>query len=314
VVVTAAIDDAVERMAPGGRLERALPLTGGVSAEVFRLDLVSADGDRRRVVFRLLGASGFKGEQKRIASMEYRLLSALRRAGLPVPEPYLLCSGIRDARADAYLLMEWIDGSTQLHAGDLSTGLEQMARFLAELHALPTELLEVPGLGPIEDPVEAVRPYLPDDRTGSQLVESLDALTPGWKESLTRNDAVLVHGDYWPGNVIWVAARLAAVIDWEDAALGDPLADLATARVELLCAYGREAMERFTASYLAARPTVGAGTLHLEALPVWEVYVSAAALASMRKWDLDPAVELRRRLSTQRFLERAARDLRSARR
>jgi aminoglycoside phosphotransferase (APT) family kinase protein len=35
----------------------------------------------------------------------------------------------------------------------------------------------------------------------------------------------LLHGDYWPDNTLWRDGRLVCVIDWEDAALGDPLAD-----------------------------------------------------------------------------------------
>ena len=43
------------------------------------------------------------------------------------------------------------------------------------------------------------------------------------------NPPALLHGDYWPGNILWKDGRLAAVIDWEDACLGDPLVDLAMA-------------------------------------------------------------------------------------
>jgi aminoglycoside phosphotransferase (APT) family kinase protein len=99
-----------------------------------------------------------------------------------------------------------------------------------------------------------------------------------------------------------------AVIDWEDARLGDPLADLATARVELLCRYGDEAMEQFTNQYLAAHDAI-IGRLRLDSLALWELYVSAAALATMADWGLEPAEEAQRRRRTERFFERAARQL-----
>ncbi|HYI01996.1 aminoglycoside phosphotransferase family protein [Hyalangium sp.] len=60
----------------------------------------------------------------------------------------------------------------------------------------------------------------------------------------------VLHGDFWPGNILWQEDRIAAVIDWEDAAVGDPLSDLACSRVELMCAYGEAAMEAFTAHFL----------------------------------------------------------------
>jgi aminoglycoside phosphotransferase (APT) family kinase protein len=118
----------------------------------------------------------------------------------------------------------------------------------------------------------------------------------------------LLHGDFWPGNVLWKGGRLVAVIDWEDACLGDPLADLATARVELLCGYGHDAMEWFTTRYLSAhRATIG--PLRLDMLPVWELYVSASALTSMSEWGLAPSEEARRRRRTEQFFERAVQRL-----
>jgi len=36
------------------------------------------------------------------------------------------------------------------------------------------------------------------------------------------NAPVLVHGDFWPGNILWQQNQLAGVIDWEDAMLGEP--------------------------------------------------------------------------------------------
>ena len=116
----------------------------------------------------------------------------------------------------------------------------------------------------------------------------------------------LLHGDYWPGNVIFEAgdadrARIAAVIDWEDCALGDALSDVACCRVELLCAHGPEVMDRFTEAYAARM-----GPLPSAPLAVWEAYVSAAALHSMHGWGLPAEDEARRRRDTLGFLEAAA--------
>ena len=55
-----------------------------------------------------------------------------------------------------------------------------------------------------------------------------------------------MHGDFWPENVVWNGAAIAGIIDWEDAAVGDPLSDVATARVELRYKFGAPSMQRFT--------------------------------------------------------------------
>ena len=80
------------------------------------------------------------------------------------------------------------------------------------------------------------------------------------------------------------------------------------ARVELLCQYGEEAIARFTDAYVEAHRAV-AGPLALDALAVWEVYVSAGALNSMGNWGLDPTDEAHRRRPPTRFFEEAARRL-----
>jgi aminoglycoside phosphotransferase (APT) family kinase protein len=82
------------------------------------------------------------------------------------------------------------------------------------------------------------------------------------------NPNVLLHGDFWPGNILWHNGSLAAVIDWEDAALGDPLADLAIARLDLHWIFGAAAMHIFTAKYLSQNK------IDIYALPRWDLYAA----------------------------------------
>jgi aminoglycoside phosphotransferase (APT) family kinase protein len=292
---------AVAELEPGGHLVDARALTGGVSAVVVGLEIATADGRRRRVVFRQHRGGDLKHHDATVTAKEHGLLAALHRLGFAVPEPFAYGDG-----TDAWpsLVMEWIDGSTELTDGELDDALDQMARFLVVLHTLDPSSSQIPALAPIEDPRVGVLAYLPCTEVGRGVAARLasGSSEPG------GNRRVVLHGDYWPGNVLWRDGRLVAVIDWEDASLGDPLADLATARVELLCQYGDDAMARFTARYVAAFEE-RIGPLHLARLPLWELYVSAAALASMGSWGLEPQEEARRRAQTTRFFEAAARRL-----
>ncbi len=302
IEVSPGIEQAVAELEPGGQLVDWRPLTGGVSADVFGLDIATPDGGRRRVVFRRHRAVDFKQHGLTVTAKEYRLLAALHRLGLAVPEPYLYVD--TDPSTAPYLVMEWVDGSTELAGDHLPGALDEMARFLVELHALDPRSLQVSELEPIEDPRVAIVAYLPSTDVGRRVAAWL--ASGDVEQDLNRR--VVLHGDYWPGNVLWQDGRLVAVIDWEDASLGDPLADLATARVELLCRYGDDAMERFSTRYLELhRDTIG--PLRLESLPLWELYVSAAALAAMGDWGLEPSEEARRRERTQWFFDRAAEQL-----
>jgi aminoglycoside phosphotransferase (APT) family kinase protein len=196
------------------------------------------------------------------------------------------------------------DGEPNVAPSELLDALAQMARFLVHLHALPTDAFAVAQLNELEDPAEALLAHLPTTETGDRLRRALRAD----KRERVDNPHVLVHGDFWPGNVLWQAGRIAAVIDWEDASLGDPLADLACARVELLCRYGGDAMNHFTDRYLAISHEASRRP-RLDCLALWEVYVSASALATMHRWGLDPDDETHRRTHTTRFFERAAGEL-----
>ena len=82
------------------------------------------------------------------------------------------------------------------------------------------------------------------------------------------NASVLLHGDFWPGNILWRNGQIVGVIDWEDAALGDPLADIANSRLELLWAFGVEAMQRFTDHYQSL------ADIDFANLPYWELYAA----------------------------------------
>ena len=280
---------------------RARQLTGGVSANVFAVDIETSDGTSRRVVCRQHPGVDFKDHGVQVTAKEYRLLTVLHDSALAVPEPY---RHVELPAEPPYLVMEWIDGSTEPDGDDLAGAMDEMAHFLVELHALDPSSLPLAGLEAIEDPFVAIGPFLPPTDTGRAVAAWLAS------DDTDRrlNEPALLHGDYWPGNVLWQDGRLRAVIDWEDAALGDPLADLAAARVELQCQYGTEAMSEFTARYLD-RYRNRIGPVRLESLSIWELYTSATALATMGAWGLDPAEEARRREQTQSFFDRAAREL-----
>lgn len=103
---------------------------------------------------------------------------------------------------------------------------------------------------------------------------------------------MLLHGDFWPGNTLWRDGGLAAVIDWEDAGYGDPLADLANGRLEIAMLLGVAAMREFTRHYRALM-----GSLDYAALPVWDLCAALRPAGKMASWGLDPAAlgSMRRR-------------------
>ena len=73
---------------------------------------------------------------------EYGVLAAVHRKGLTVPEPYLYDDS--GAVTAPYMIIDWVDGSTELAPDDLRAALDQMAQFLVGLHSLdPSSLQDV---------------------------------------------------------------------------------------------------------------------------------------------------------------------------
>ena len=289
-----AFESIARRIDPRAEHVRHWPLTGGVSAQIQAIEFSLPGGQSRRVVVRRHGAAQWKPLEDDVTSTEFALQKNLNRAGLPVPEPLLLdVSG--ELLPSPYFVMPMVEGTTDVDAYDLPEALRQMADFLLRLHNTDVETLVHIHLPRGEDPVSGALKYLPASQTALREAIARWVTTPG--------EMVLLHGDYWPGNVMWNRGELAAVIDWEDAGIGPAVSDLAGCRSELRAIYGETAMETFTERYRT-------GTTHeMSDLPVWEVYAGSAALASMADWGLDPEVEALRRRRTVAFVDRAAREI-----
>lgn len=55
-----------------------------------------------------------------------------------------------------------------------------------------------------------------------KIIQHLDTITEGLRDS----PATLLHGDYWPGNILIEPNSRLTVFDWEDAAIGPAVLDL----------------------------------------------------------------------------------------
>lgn len=280
-----------QRIAPGGALLRAWPLTGGVSAQVTALEIGRADGQPLRAIVRQHGPADLR-RNPHVAADEFRLLRLLRERGLAAPEPYHY-DETGALLPSPYIAIEYVEGSTELPPGE--EPVHQMAEQLARIHAIDGAGPQLAFLPRFADRA-AAQPALGAEPDDARRIR--DALASAWPIP-DRNRPALLHGDFWPGNMLWRAGRLAAVIDWEDAAVGDPLADLANSRLEIMWALGRDAMELFTREYLAASPA------NMRHLPDWELYAALKPALKLSSWGLDPAAEASMRGSLRWFVGQA---------
>lgn len=264
----------LERFAPGAQLDALVRLTGGVSAEVFRLDFNAVSGSRQSVVLRVHGDR----HAGHTAELEYQLLSALYENGLPVAEP-LAIDASGKVMPQPYLIMTFVEGVTIIPPGETDKRIATMAALLVDIHAAKKSNL--PELPLRLDPLPEVLDFLPEGDEWQALRDCLQRIPA----TAYTEEPKLLHGDYWPENILWQGDRIAAVLDWEDAAIGDPLSDVAAAGLELRYKFGVQAMHEFTRAYAAHQP------LDSRRLALWRIYVAAAAQRYMGAWGLEPEYE-----------------------
>ncbi len=276
------------QLVPGGELLRAWPLTGGVSARVTALEVRGPDGRVMRVVVRQHGEAN-RQRDPQVAAHEFALLRALTRAGLPVPAP-LRVTVPHDPFPHPALVTAFAEGEGEVPPAQVQGAARQLAAFLARLHRLDPAGLT---LLPLPDPPPA--PTVLDEELSEGRVRA--ALEPRWPPPPVT--PALLHGDLWPGNALWRAGTLSAVLDWEDAALGDPLADVANTRLELLWAYGEDPMWAFTRAYADAAP------LDAARLALWDLWAALRPAGRLSSWGLDATTEARMRTRHARFVDAA---------
>jgi aminoglycoside phosphotransferase (APT) family kinase protein len=105
-----------------------------------------------------------------------------------------------------------------------------------------------------------------------------DAALAEWPRAERSPRRVLVHGDYWPGNLLWSRGRLVGVVDWEQPRLGEPTKDVATSRGDLAVLFGQPAADEFIDRYTAA------GGQPVRDLRFWELLISSWAVPEMPAW------------------------------
>jgi aminoglycoside phosphotransferase (APT) family kinase protein len=214
---------------------RVAPVAGGRS----NLTSIVADRHGRRVVVRRPPLSGVLASAHDVVR-EGRIMAALAPTAVPVPEvlgseqdaavigaPFLVMAHVagtvlRDEAAAAAIT------ASQRRALGFAT-----ARTLAAVHAVDVDAVGLGGLARRDG-------YLARQlaRWSGQLERGSDRPLPMLEEvagrlgaALPEQDGVaLVHGDFRLDNLIvdTASGAVLAVLDWELATLGDPLADLGT--------------------------------------------------------------------------------------
>jgi aminoglycoside phosphotransferase (APT) family kinase protein len=92
-------------------------------------------------------------------------------------------------------------------------------------------------------------------------------------DGMPNEPGCLLHRDYHPTNVLWNGGAVSGVVDWVNACVGPPSADIAHCRLNLALMYGIDAADRFSRM------------IDSDYDPVWDL---APALSGLEESDIYP--------------------------
>ncbi|MBP7661296.1 MAG: phosphotransferase [Burkholderiaceae bacterium] len=167
---------------------------------------------------------------------EYRVIGALGKAGLPVPEVYCLCDD-ESVIGRAFYVMQCMDGRVLWDQGlagfansERAAIYDEMNRVMAALHNVD---YNAAALGDFGRPGNYFSRQISRwskqyQVTETEHIEAMNKLIEFLPGAIPPGDeATVVHGDYRLDNLMFHPSepRIIAILDWELATIGHPLAD-----------------------------------------------------------------------------------------
>ena len=216
----------------------ALPLTAAlIAGGRSNLTYILTDSNGRRLVLRRPPLSGVIASAHDVLR-EGRIMTALARTAVPVPAVVATCTD-PEVLGAPWIVMTHVDGVVLRDQRTAEAALSMDARgavgqslvdALVALHGLPPADVGLGDLGKGAGYVERqlIRWAGQLDKLGVAAGPRMHEVHARLKASVpVQVQTTIVKGDYRPGNAIVSAdGAVRAVLDWELATLGDPLADV----------------------------------------------------------------------------------------
>ena len=204
---------------------------------------------------------------------EFELLKILHETEIPCAEPLFLDTS-RKILDKEFMLMSHLEGSIDIPDRKNLSSIKEIARNLRSIHETNTSFL--PNLPLRIDPLEDLFDYLPHGKNGDKLKKFLSTKN----NTEYKGTRVFLHGDYWPGNILWKQKKITGIVDWEYAAIGDPFSDLAVTSLELRYEYGVKGMEELLEIYSSFLP------IDRLRYSLWLIFVASSTLYFIHEWKL----------------------------
>lgn len=187
-------------------------------------------------------------------------LQVTERHGLPAPR---LVDA--DLQADVPTTLETLVPGTTAWPTPSVERLRAAGAALARVHTFE--------MAPTDDLPFRPRPIAVDDFAGDRRCGRMPTtpLLQAADELVTAIDSppeehVFLHGDVWPGNMIWSGDDVAALIDWKTAGIGAPGVDLCELRKQVAITFGPDAPDHVLDGWQRATGTMANDVAYWDAV------------------------------------------------
>lgn len=203
-------------------------------------------------------------------------LAAAERAGLSAPR--LIAADLAGEDAGAVATLESVvPGETAWPTPTTAERLRAAGAVLVPVHAVAME--------PTKDLRFRPRPIAVDDFAGARRTGRMST-TPLLEEAdemilahgLPESGSVFVHGDVWPGNIIWTRDANPVLIDWKTAGVGSPGVDLGELRKQVAIIFGPDAPDVVLDGWERAAGTTA------EDVAYWDAVAALNTPTEMEGW------------------------------
>lgn len=216
-----------------------VPLYGGISAKVYRVE-IQGTGGLKSVVLRQFTDLDLLKRQPDLVTREAESLRVAAKTQVPTPE-LIATDETGEHCGLPSVLMSLLPGEAVLQPADLNAWITGMAQALVQIHA-----------------VEA--PSHPWEYYTYNNIETL--LKPDWSDLPIWDDALkiikgsgpevkhcLIHRDYHPTNILWHEGQVSGVVDWVNACRGPQGIDVGHCRLNLGLLHGVAVADQFLDAY-----------------------------------------------------------------
>ena len=243
-------------------------MKGGSSTDVFLLK-IQQKNEILKYVLRTQGSKPAENSTK----VEFALLNSLHLQNIPVSRPIYLDTSC-NIIDKPFMIMTYLDGNIDSPDNKDLNSISKMVEALKVIHGIDVSAL--PKLSLRIDPLSNIETLLPSGAKWDDLKTFLLSLS----SQRYKGKSVLLHGDFWSGNILWENNEIVGILDWEYAAFGDPLYDLAVTSLEMRYQYGERGMEQCKSFYGKSFE------LDNYRLSLWLIFIAASTHYHIKSWNL----------------------------